>query len=707
MVNNCSDTATTVVTVNATPTTPTAGSNSPVCSGNTLNLTAGTISGATYNWWGPNTFTSTTQNPSIPGVTTAAAGTYYVLASVSGCLSDTGSTVVVINPTPHIDSTTFTDPTTCGGSDGTITLHGLTASTTFTVNYEKNSTAQSQSVTTNGSGNGTITGLTQGTYTNFTATLNACASNTIPGPVVLTDPNAPVITASNNTPICETDTVQLTVTTVTGATYTWSGPSSYTSSVQNPQILNATPANNGTYTVIAMVNNCSDTATTVVTVNATPTTPTAGSNSPVCSGDTLDLTAGTVSGATYNWWGPNTFTSTAQNPSIAGVTTAAAGTYYVLASVSGCLSDTGSTVVVINPTPHIDSATFTDPTMCAGSDGTITLYGLTASTTFTVNYEKNSTAQSQSVTTNGSGNGTITGLTAGTYTNFTATLNACASNILAGPIVLTDPLAPMPPTAGSNSPLCPGDTLLLTASSTSGATYNWWGPNTFSSTQQNPVVLNAQSVNAGTYYVTMTVNNCTSDTATTVVVVNPTPTTPTAGSNSPVCSGEDVNLTSTTVTGASYYWTGPNSFTSTLQNPTVANAQLINAGDYILSVSINSCMSASDTITVIVNETPVITDTAHTDPTMCGVSDGTITLMGLDTNVAYVVNYNYNNAPQSALNITSNGSGNVVMTGLGAGTYGAISVTINGCTSDTVGVLTLIDPPPITVSASNNSPICA
>src|SRR5690606_15273433 len=110
--------------------TPGITTNSPVCSDNTLTLNTGLVSGGSYNWWGPNTFTSTTQNNSITNVTLAAAGTYNLAVTVNGCISDTATATVVINETPNIASTSSTDPTTCGGADGTITLNGLIVSTT-------------------------------------------------------------------------------------------------------------------------------------------------------------------------------------------------------------------------------------------------------------------------------------------------------------------------------------------------------------------------------------------------------------------------------------------------------------------------------------------------------------------------------------------------------------------------------------------------
>jgi hypothetical protein len=80
------------------PAIPTAGYNSPLYAGMTLHLTASTVSGATYRWTGPNGFTSTSQNPSIPGATTADSGVYSVTATVDACTSTAATTAVTVNP---------------------------------------------------------------------------------------------------------------------------------------------------------------------------------------------------------------------------------------------------------------------------------------------------------------------------------------------------------------------------------------------------------------------------------------------------------------------------------------------------------------------------------------------------------------------------------------------------------------------------------
>ncbi|MEM8909596.1 MAG: hypothetical protein AAGD05_17240, partial [Bacteroidota bacterium] len=61
--------------------------------------------------------------------------------------------------------------------------------------------------------------------------------------------------------------------------------------------------------------------------------------------------------------------------------------------------------------------------------------------------------------------------------------------------------------AGVNSNICEGDAIELIASG--GSIYFWNGPNGFSSTQQNPIIINASSANSGTYTVNIGGGNCT------------------------------------------------------------------------------------------------------------------------------------------------------------------------------------------------------
>lgn len=85
------------VTVTTPPSAPTASNNGPICNGQTLQLSASAISGASYAWTGPNGFTSNQQNPTISNATTAASGSYSVTATVNGITGPAGSTVATVN----------------------------------------------------------------------------------------------------------------------------------------------------------------------------------------------------------------------------------------------------------------------------------------------------------------------------------------------------------------------------------------------------------------------------------------------------------------------------------------------------------------------------------------------------------------------------------------------------------------------------------
>ena len=80
-----------------------------------------------------------------------------------------------------------------------------------------------------------------------------------------------------------------------------------------------------------------------------PAVPTATNNGPIWAGMTLNLTASTVPGATYHWDGPDGFTSTNQNPSIANATTNLSGLFSVTAISGGCTSAPAATDVTIHP----------------------------------------------------------------------------------------------------------------------------------------------------------------------------------------------------------------------------------------------------------------------------------------------------------------------------------------------------------------------
>jgi hypothetical protein len=163
-------------------------------------------------------------------------------------------------------------------------------------------------------------------------------------------------------------------------------------------------------------------------------------------------------------------------------------------------------------------------------------------------------------------------------------------------------------TPGGPTTFCAGGSVTLTSSGASGNQWYLDGNPIGAATNQTYV-----ASLSGSYTVIVTANGCASAaSAATVVTVNPTPAAPTASNNGPYLIGMPITLSTPTVGGAAYAWTGPNGFTSSAQNPVIASAILANAGVYSVTVTV-TCTSAAGTTTVLVSPRSDLNADAHSD----------------------------------------------------------------------------------------------
>jgi uncharacterized repeat protein (TIGR01451 family)/gliding motility-associated-like protein len=96
-----------------------------------------------------------------------------------------------------------------------------------------------------------------------------CTPNDTSNNASLTVNTAPVALASSNSTVCTGSSIELSAQTVTSGTYFWTGPTGFSSSVQNPVIIAASSANVGTYSLTVSRNGClsAPTTTTVGVAN--------------------------------------------------------------------------------------------------------------------------------------------------------------------------------------------------------------------------------------------------------------------------------------------------------------------------------------------------------------------------------------------------------------------------------------------------------
>jgi len=707
-VNGCvSDTVFTTAVVNAQPVEPAPTATPPNCAGGTLSLTATGLATDTYNWSGPNAWTSTMQNPTIPNVDATWNGTYTVIVTgAGGCTSNNSVTVSSINNNPVLPTITNNGPV-CEGDNLVITTNAVTGGTYHflfggaVISTSNNAILSIPAATV-------ADGGTFGVYHE----VNGCVSDTVfTTAVVNAIPTAPIVV--NNGPVCEGSVLTLTSTT-TADSYLWNGPNGFTSTLQNPNsITNATASDAGLYTLTITTNGCSSSASTTVLITPKPNTPTITSNSPICDGEILTMSTSAACDSFY-WVGPmggsaGTLSGNAGLITTTGTTSInqgdapyQGGNWSVICWSNGCSSDASPAInVVINNIPAAPVANNSGP-VCEG--GSITL---STSSVVGATYTWYEDATLTTVMSNMQ-NPVLNSLTAGTYTYYvTLTINNCESpadstlvTINANPVVTL-------PSSYSDCAGSGNDVTFNYAAPTGGVapySYFWTGPNSYNSTAQNPTITNVQSSDAGSYTLMVTDANGCSDTAVTQLIVNPTPGSTVMTSNAPICAGDVLTISSTAYTnpGTTYSWTGPSGvITNNSPVLTIPNATTADGGMYTVSVTFpaaTGCANATASITVVVNPQPI-----NPAPTAAASSceGGRIILnaTGLPTD-----NYtwsgpngwssNMQNPIINNIDITWNGTYTVVVTGVG------------GCTSTNSVTVSNINANPVLPLISNNGPVC-
>jgi uncharacterized repeat protein (TIGR01451 family)/gliding motility-associated-like protein len=299
----------------------------------------------------------------------------------------------------------------------------------------------------------------------------------------------------------------------------------------------------------------------------------------------------------------------------------------------------------------------------------------------------------------------ITGLFAPADTSVNVSLT-----IETAPVITVQPL---------NQIVCEGDSLSFQVTATgNGLTYQWRLGNVnlidnvsiSGSTTSQLTIDPAQLTDAALNYNVIVSNTCLlNDTSNFVsLTVNATPIAlPT--SNSPICSGIPINLFAQTVVGGTYAWSGPNAFTSTLQNPVILNPSVLDTGYYTLTVSNGLCTSMIDSVNVIIsNDTiPVIT-IQPLSQTICEGDSVTFQVTSSGNGLSYQWRLgNVNIIDNASISGSSTSQLTIDPAQLTDAALNYNVIVSNVCLNDTSNFVSLtVNALPIAIPTSN-SPICA
>ncbi len=555
--NGCVGNSSITVGGNTTPPTATATGGTLTCATTSLTLSAtSNATNPTYSWSGPGGYTGTGAMPAPPAT---AAGTYTVtVTNPANMCTKTATAVVTLNNTPPTATATVAGAISCQTPNVTITASTPATNPTY---------AWSGPVTVPPVASPSVG--TAGTYTvTVTGGANGCTSTA--SVTVMGNTTAPNVGSTGAALSCTTQSATIMGTsTTTGATFAWTGPAPFTSTLQNPSVSAV-----GSYVLtVTGPNGCTSSSTAVVTGDFAVPNASATGATISCASSTVTINGNsTTTGATYAWAGPGGFTSTQQNPTVN-----ATGTYTLtVRGPNGCTATATASVV---PDANVPNAT--------ASGGTLNCN--------VASLVLNGASSTAGTTPSWTGPGGFTSsvfmptvTVAGTYTlTVNNPANGCTAQATAV-IVLDNTQPGATATGGTLTCTNPNFTLMGTATATD-VSWSWTGPGGFMSSLQNPV-----ATDAGTYTLLVTdmSNGCTSST-TTQLLANTSAPTAAATTGNLTCTTTSIQLNGSSTLPGSYMWSGPGGFSANTQNVTVTVL-----GDYTVTVTAaNGCTDAA-TVTV-------------------------------------------------------------------------------------------------------------
>jgi len=640
--------------------------NGPFCDGEgDLQLTTFNFPGASYQWSGPNGFSSTQQNPTvIPHADSATyAGLYTLQVTANGCTAPVQETTAFIYGFPADPN--VTNDTVCGSGSAILTASG--AGTGAHYNWYT-VPAGGTPIPGQTSATLTLTNVPATTVRYVSITRNGCESNRSEVKAIYFNDINTNLSVTGSSVCASALTADVTVVSsesgVSYQAFLGSNPVSPVVSGGGDITLAVTTSalslGTNPITIKASYPSCgavSLATTATVTIFAVPgVTTTPSGATAICQGSSINLAAS--AGSAYLW---NTGETTAT------IEVQAAGDYSVtVTDVNGC-SNTSTPVAVSvdqQPVPVIASAGPT--TFCDGGSVVLTASG---GTNFLWNTNETSTS--------------ITVSQPGTY-HFTAFNGACSA-VSPDVAVTVNPL-PMVTATATAAAICSGETVTLTGS---GATSYSWDNGVSDGVSFAPAATT-------TYTVTGTgANNC-SATASVTITVHDLPNAAFTPEFATFCAGTTgMDLTAAVSSYTDYDWFQDG-------NPLQLNGTSVQAitspGTYGLTVTDVSGCTNSSTVTINSGPAPVVSISAPA-ASFCSGSSETITAVLIPGGI---YTWYKDGSP-----VTAATPEDVSFVAASAGIYTLEVENTSGCTGTSNPVSLAITALPTVVISSTATSMCA
>ncbi|SEO67791.1 Por secretion system C-terminal sorting domain-containing protein [Flavobacterium sp. CF108] len=459
--------------------TATASQTDVSCNGGTNGVATVTATGGTgaYTYsWAPFGGTAATATGLSAGIYTAT------ITDANGC--STTQSVTITEPAILVATTSKTDVSCNGGTNGTATVTATGGTAPYTYSWSPS-----------GGTAATASGLNIGIYIVTVTDANGCTTTqsvTIDQPVIL------AATISKTDVFCNAGTNGTAAITAAGGT----APYTYSWSPVGGTAAAATGLSAGTYTAtITDANGCFTTQTVTITepsaLSVTSSKIDVSCNGGANGSATVNVTGGT--GAYTYSWAPSGGTAATANGLSAGTYTA------TITDANGCT--TTQSITIAQPAILAATSSKTDVSCNGGANGSATVTATGGTGAYTYSWAPS-----------GGTAATATGLSAGTYTATITDANGCSTTqsiTIAQPAVLAA-------TISKTDVSCNGGTNGTATVTATGGT----APYTYSWSPAGGTAAAATGLSAGTYTVTITDANGCSLTQTITIITTPDTTAP-------------------------------------------------------------------------------------------------------------------------------------------------------------------------------------
>jgi hypothetical protein len=447
----------------------------------------------------------------------------------------------------------------------------------------------------------------------------------------------------------------------------------------------------GTYTLTARnpesgCENITDEQVAVV-VNPTPSIPSLSyGQTTVCQGTGVNFSTVNNPSLNYQWFRNNEAISGATTNQLTAIQS---GEHKLqVSNTGGCSSETEPVAVTVNPipaTPLINQPS--SNSICSGDSVLLSISAME-----NVNYQWKLNGGNV-----GQNSHQLYAKASGTYSVIVTNTSNCSATSSNTMTITVNDVPTMPSVNFGETTFCQGGSVTFTVTNNPSNTYQWLnGTSEIPSATTNQYLATA----TGNYKLRVTgAGGCFVLTEPVAVTVNPIPATPLINqpSSNSICSGDSVLLSISAMENVNYQWklNGGN----VGQNSHQLYAKASGTYSVIVTNTSNCSATSSNTITITVNDVPVIPSVNYGETTFCQGGSVTFTVTNNPSNT-----YQWMNGTSEISSATTNqylatATGNYKLRVTGAG----------GCFVMTEPVAVTVNPIPTTplINQPSSNSICS